>query len=257
MRGRRVTQAAAMGGAALAGYLAAAPLAADEIDRARRYEECMALAQRNPEEAFESALAWRALGGGDAADHCTAAALLGLKLFIEAATRFEDLAQRAKTRAPVKAGLLGQAAQGWLLAGRPERADDVLGAAIRLAPDDADLLIDRSAARAAMGRYQDAAMDLDRAIGLRPDRADAYAFRASARRFLDRFDQAWADVERALALDPRHAEALLERGILARLTGDHDGARRDWVRAVEAAPGSAAAEAAQRNIELMDVTHQQ
>jgi tetratricopeptide (TPR) repeat protein len=251
LRPRRRTFVRA-GWPALLGFLAAGVLADGEIDHARQYGECMALAERNPEQGFEAALGWRGLGGGDAADHCTAAALLGLKLYIEAANRFEALAQRTKAAA-VKAGLLGQAAQAWLLAGRPERADDVLTAALKLAPDDGDLLVDRSMARATMRRYGEAVADLDRAIRLAPRRADAHAFRASAHRFLDRLDLAEADVARALALDPRHPEALLERGILARLRGDDGGARRDWVQVLELAPGSAAAEAAQRNLELMDV----
>ncbi len=81
--------------AALAGgYLAVAPAAAAaEIDHAREYGACMTLVQRDAEEAFESALAWRDMGGGDAASHCVAAALLGLKQYAEAARRFETLAR--------------------------------------------------------------------------------------------------------------------------------------------------------------------
>ena len=240
--------------AALAGgYLAVVPAAAAEIDHAREYSACMTLVQRDAEEAFESALAWRDMGGGDAASHCVAAALLGLKQYAEAARRFETLARKIKAKPRFKAALLAHAAQAWLLDGKPERADGVLTAALTLDPEAPDLHIDRAVARAAMKLYREAVGDLDRAIELDPGRADAFVFRASAYRYLDSLDRAEADAERALALDGRHPEGLLERGMVRRLKGDDDGARRDWLEVLSIAPGTSAARAAQRNLEKMDV----
>ena len=242
--------------AALAGgYLAVAPAAAPaaEIDHAREYSACMTLVQRDAEEAFESALAWRDMGGGDAASHCIAAALLGLKQYAEAARRFETLARKVKAKPRFKAQLLAHAAQAWLLDDKPGRADSVLTAALKLNPDAADLLIDRAVARAAMKLYREAVEDLDRAVELEPGRADAFVFRASAYRYLDSLELAAADAERALALDADHPEGLLERGIVRRLKGDDDGARRDWLTVLTIAPGTSAARAARANLEKMDV----
>jgi len=59
----------------------AGPVTAQEIDHAERYEDCMAEAKTAPHRAFEMALSWRGLGGGDAAEHCAGAALIGLKQF--------------------------------------------------------------------------------------------------------------------------------------------------------------------------------
>lgn len=226
---------------------------ADTIDHARRYADCMALARRNPEEAFEAATAWAGLGGGDAAQHCAAAALMGLKLYADAAARFESVAQHTKGEAILKAELLAQAAQAWLLNNSPERAHDVLTVALKLRPDEPELLIDRATARAALKLYGEAVEDLTRAIALDPSRADAFAFRASAYRHLDQFGPAAADADRALALDPTHAAALLERGIIRRLTGDDAGARQDWLQVLRAAPETPAADAAAANLEKMDV----
>jgi regulator of sirC expression with transglutaminase-like and TPR domain len=226
---------------------------ADTIDHARRYAECMALARRNPEEAFEAATAWAGLGGGDAAQHCAAVALMGLKLYADAAARFESVAQHTKGEATLKAELLAQAAQAWLLNNSPERARNVLTAALKLRPEDPELLIDRAAALAALTLYGEAVEDLTRAIALDPKRADSFAFRASAYRHLDQFNQAAADADRALALDRNHAAALLERGIIRRLTGDDAGARQDWLAVLRAAPGTPAADAAAANLEKMDV----
>jgi hypothetical protein len=46
---------------------------------------------------------------------------------------------------------------------------------------------------------------------------------------------------------------LLERGILRRLKGDDKGARADWLKILATAPSGAAADAARKNLELMDV----
>lgn len=227
------------------------PAAAEEINQ--RYRDCMALAKKTPQAAFDEALAWTGLGGGQAADHCAAAALVGLGQYEEAARRFEALAQVIKAEAPARADLLAQAAQAWLLGGDGARAEAVLDAALKLAPGDVDLHIDRAAARAQMGRYRSAVADLTQAIAKDPGRADAYVFRASAYRFLDDPARAEADVERALALDAGHAEGLLERGILRRLQGDDAGARRDWLAILTGHPGTPAADAAKANLEKMDV----
>jgi regulator of sirC expression with transglutaminase-like and TPR domain len=231
----------------------AGPHSAAEVDHASEYRACMALAVRKPDDAFASALAWRDLGGGDAADHCAATALVGLKLFPEAAQRFEEIAQRIKAEPDFKARLLAHASQAWLLAGKPDRADDVLTAALKLVPGEVDLLVDRATARAALKRYWEALDDLNQAIEGDPSRADAFAFRASAYRFLDSLDLAASDADQALRLNATHPEALLERGIIRRLKGDNDGARQDWLTLVTAHPGTPAARSAQANLEKMDV----
>lgn len=233
--------------------LAAVAAVAQEIDDARKYETCMNQVRQDPDKAFDTALAWRDLGGGDAARHCLAAALMGLKHYAEAAQRFERLAQEIKAEPAFKAKLLGQGAQAWLLDGKPGRAEAVLTAALKLAPDTPALLVDRAEARAALSAYWEAVDDLNRAVELDPRRPDAYVFRAAAYRMLDSLDLAEDDLAQALALNPLHPEALLERGIVRRLKGDDNGARRDWLKVLTVAPGTPTAEAAQRNIEKMDV----
>ncbi|NQU61815.1 MAG: tetratricopeptide repeat protein [Rhodospirillales bacterium] len=229
------------------------PAQAKEINHPGEYKACMALTREAPQEAFDKALGWRDLGGGDAAEHCLAAALIGLKQYREAATRLEALAQKAKEEAPVKGGLLAQAAHAWLLAEQPSRAEQMLTVALKLTPDDSALYIDRAQAKAGQNDYQGALRDLNRSIELEDRRPDAYAFRATTNRFLGQFDLAITDTERALALSPNHPDALLERGILKRLRHDNVGARRDWLSVLRIAPESPAAEAARANLEKMDV----
>ncbi|MBW7852085.1 MAG: tetratricopeptide repeat protein [Rhodospirillales bacterium] len=227
--------------------------AAFAAEDAERYAACLRLAEERPVDGWEEALAWQSLGGGEPAKHCGAVALIGLEEHGEAAMRLEGLARESRASAGVRAGMLAQAGQAWLLEGRPERAVAALSAALALRPDDADLLIDRAFAFAQAANYGEALGDLDRALSLAPGRADALTLRASAHRYLDRPDEARRDVDQALFLKPRFPDALVERGILKRLAGDVAGARRDWLATLAAAPDSAAAEAARRNLELMDV----
>jgi len=226
---------------------------AKEIDHAHQYKACMALAKKAPQEAFETALTWRGLGGGDAAEHCVAVALIGLGQHTEAATRLEALAKKARQNATVKAGLLAHAAQAWILAGRAMRAETVLTAALKLTPSDSALMIDRAQARAGQKDYEGAVKDLGKAIELDGRAVDAFVFRASAYRHLDKLELALADVEKALALYPAHPDGLLERGILRRLRDDDAGARQDWLGILRTAPQTPAADAARRNLESMDV----
>ncbi|MBL8659608.1 MAG: tetratricopeptide repeat protein [Rhodospirillales bacterium] len=236
------------------GALAAAqPSPAADVAAARWYRQCMQLTDTEPQKALDRAEA-KAKAQGDAEDvaagHCAAVALVRLERFAAGASRFEELAGKAD-RVDLRAALLDQAADAWLLAGNAERALKVLTAAVEIAPKDADLRIDKAQAEAELGRYGDAAGELDSAIALDPGLVDAYVFRASARRRLNQMEGAAADLEKALTLDPRHPEALLERGVLRQLDGDRSGARADWDLVVAVAPDSAAAQAARVNLSAL------
>ena len=235
--------------------LAGLPLAtaAAEPGQAARYRACMEKTETYPKDAFEDAIQWRDMGGGGAAEHCAATALIQIGLYKDAADRLERLAQQIRQEPAFKAELLGQATQAWLLAELPARAEATATAALGLLPDNVDLLLDRAEARAALADYAGARADLDAAIKLDPNRADAFAFRAAARRYQDDAKGAMADVEQALKLNINHPPALLERGNLRRLAGDDDGARADWLMVLSLSPEGAAADAARSNLEKMDV----
>lgn len=230
------------------------PAAAEEVDHAAEYDACLTLAKSEPEEGFESALAWQAMGGGEAAQHCAAVALVELGHYPEAAARLEALAETTRRTHPELAPeILAQAGQAWLLAGDHERAYAVQTTALELSPDNVELLVDRGVTLASAENYAEAVTDLSRALLFVPDRPDILIYRASAYRMLDDQPRAMADVERALILDPENPEGLLERGNLRRLTGDLDGARQDWLRAAALAKRQPTGEAAQANLAAMDV----
>jgi tetratricopeptide (TPR) repeat protein len=228
--------------------------AADEVLPPDPYEVCMALARENPGAAFARAGTWQAEGGGDPARHCAAVALIELGQLDEAARQLEALAQDLQpAHLDLRAEVLGQAGQAWLLAGENERAHAAQSAAIEIDPKNIDLWIDRSVTLASAQNYWEAIDDLNHALDLDPDRAEALIFRASAYRYLDALELALEDVTKALGSSPDDPDGLLERGILRRLIGDDLGARADWQAVIKFAPETPAAESARRNLERMDV----
>ena len=232
----------------------AAPPAPSSAERgADTYAYCMQLTKQNAAAAQRLAEEWHTRGGAHPADHCAAVALFELGKYREAAIRLETLA-RAMIKAPasLRAEVLDQAGQAWLLAGDPEHAYASAREAVALQPADPELLFDRAEAAASAGYFDRAIEDLDVVLKADPTRADALIYRASAYRALDRLDAALADIDAALTGARNSAPALLERGNIRRLMGDVEGARRDWRRVGEIAPGTPADIAARANLEHLE-----
>ncbi|MBV9551618.1 MAG: tetratricopeptide repeat protein [Alphaproteobacteria bacterium] len=225
-----------------------------EDNEAATYERCLSLAKSDPGAARDLAERWRSRGGAHPADHCYAVALVGLNQYKDGAAKLETLAQ-AMVHAPasLRAQVLDQASQAWLLAGDPARAYTDAAAALNLLPNDADILIDRAEAAGSQQQFDKAVEDLDRALKLEPNRVEALIYRASAYRGLNKLGAALADIDRALGLAPDSVPALLERGDIRRLSGDLNGARQDWVRVSILVPGSEADEEAKMNIERLEL----
>lgn len=222
-------------------------------DPAATYLLCLDTARAYPDRGLELAGKWIGLGGGEPAKHCRAIALIGLKEYAEAGSSLEDLAKDSKRPARLRAAMLAQAGQAWLLGEDLNRADAALTTALSLIPNDPELLIDRAEILADAGKYWEAIDDLNAAITYAPNSADAHAFRASAYRMVDAPDMAMEDAERAVMLDSFNVGALLERGILYSQNKRPDDARRDWMRILELAPESDAARSARANIEKLDL----
>jgi tetratricopeptide (TPR) repeat protein len=248
--------------AALLFFLPAAALAAQgakpsqsavEAEEAA-YNHCMDLAKTDPGAARDMAAKWAARGGAHPADHCYAVALIGLKQYKPAAQRLDKLAEAMLTVAPdsLRAEVLDQAGQAWLLGGEAARAYNDAGAALALAPNDPDILIDRAEAAGEAGWFDKAVGDLDIVLKSDPRRVDALIYRATAYRALNKLEPALADADAAVHLAPNSAQAVLERGNVRGLKGDIDGARQDWHAAMTLAPGSAAALAAKANLVHLD-----
>ena len=235
---------------AAADPLTAAPAVSAAEREADTYGYCMKLAKLNPAAAQRLAEEWHKRGGAHPADHCAAVALVEMGRYREAAMRLETLSQTmTKAPASLRAEVLDQAGQAWLLAGDPVQAYAMAREAVALQPADPELRLDRAEAAASAGYFDRAIGDLNIVLKADPNRADALIYRASAYRALYRLDAALADIDAALTRAPDSAPALLERGNIRRLMGNVDGARRDWQRVGEIAPGTRADIAARANLE--------
>ncbi len=228
-----------------------------EMPVGRAYQSCLALARAKPAEGFEAAIAWRDEGGGPAARHCTAIALVGLGQLEEAAQRLEDLAQNMTGFGVVeRAAVLGQAGKVWLRLNDGTRAYAVLTAALKLSDTSAELWVRRGEVLASAGEYWEAIDDFNQSLDRNSTSPDALIFRAAAYRLLGVAELAADDIARALALDPTNPDALAELGMVRNAKGDRGGARQAWLDAINAAPGSPAADTARAAIERMDVKTQ-
>ena len=236
-----------------AGVLASAPAVAQRKPGtpfdAEAYSRCMSLADSHPAEAQKLAVQARTSGGGFAAEHCEAAALLNLKQYDEAASRFHDVAEGTTAEDPaLRAEAYDQAAEAWLLAQKPQNARAELDAGLKLTPKDVRLLMDRAQAEGLAHDFWAAVDDLNAALDIEPNRVEALVLRAAAYRQLDATDLATDDITRAIAVQPQFPDAYLERGTLRAIKGDYDGARADWAHVKELAPKSFAADLAQQDL---------
>jgi tetratricopeptide (TPR) repeat protein len=218
----------------------------------REYVACMKLARTRPQAGYDESLAWETLGGGAAARHCGAVALMGLGRFDEAAASLERLGKDEAVRPGLRAELLAQAAQARMVAGQPARADADQKAALVLAPDKPDIMVDRAVTLGRMHRYKEVVALLTRVLKRQPNRVEALTLRATAYRFLGQLGPASADIDRALTLQPGYADALLERGIIRHLRGDDDGARADWREILKTVPKGLVRDEAKHDLGLLD-----
>lgn len=234
-------------------WFPSSPSMALELDSRFEYADCMLLTRRDPEAAYEKASQWQGLGGGAAAKHCAAVAMIGMGKYQDAGMRLEALANEP-LGAEIKAGVLSQAGQAWFLLGNYSRALAAQEAAFRFDPKDGAHLVDMGLSLAAANNNAEAEVKFSQALALLPNNPDILAFRASSRRLQEKLDLALEDTEAALAYAPGgHLEALLERGMIFRLKGDNTKAKADWLKVMKLAPDSPPASLARRNLDLLEV----
>jgi tetratricopeptide (TPR) repeat protein len=201
--------------ALLQANVAAAPSASDQ-----RYARCIAMIDDNAERAYEEGMAWAAEGQQLGGYRCAALALLAQNRFDEGARRLESLATGVNPAdASLRAELLSQAGNAWLLAHEPSQARSAFTRAIATmtpgAEQLADLHIDRARAYAMERDYRNAEEDLSSALDQRPNDPLALRLRASARMHQSAFELAEADAQQALraaATDQDRVDAALVLG---------------------------------------------
>lgn len=206
------------------------PLIAFAQDSAR-YGRCLDVAEKNPGSALADANGWGKSGGGMAAGHCAAVALIGLKRYGEGAARLDALARAKDTPGNMRGELFSQAGNAWLLAGDGRKAVVSLRSALTLMGTDPDVYADLGRAEAMIRNWRDAVLHLNAALEMRPKRPDLLVLRASAQRALRQYRPALNDLNAALKMKPGDASVLMERGLLRKDLGDLGGARTDFTQA--------------------------
>lgn len=238
---------------------ALAQSSASGLGDADLYLDCLGLIKTDADQAYEHAVSWREIGGGAPAIHCSALALIALEHFGPAAEKLEELAIAPSTGdTDMRADVLVQAGNSWLLAGSPQNAHGAFGDALKLKPNDPDILTERARASADMQEWLAASTDLSAALTIDPSHIDAYIFRASARRKLAQHDLAREDIELAIALTPERSRfqlstAYLERGLINLELGDEATARQDWIKILTIDTEGGPADEARRQLEKLDV----
>jgi regulator of sirC expression with transglutaminase-like and TPR domain len=218
------------------------------------YPQCLKKSERYPEDALEMAMNALVDGGDPLAEHCAAVALVGLKQYEEAARRLDALARKGSAGdSEMRAEILNQAGNAWLLAGQAEFAAASFTAAVVLMPGESLHLIDRARAWAAQKKWAQAETDLSAALVAEPGNVEALVLRSSARRAMKNLQGARGDITQALILEPENVEALAERGLIRAASGDRAGARQDFLKVLEKAPNGPAAASARREIERLEV----
>ena len=194
---------------------ATAPAAAQSAAGAEqaRYESCLALVDRDANEAFEQAQTWRMQGGGWPAGHCEARSLVALGDEINGARQIERIANSLDgpddTGRPI---MLAEAGRAWLDAGRPDDAKRAFEAGLVADHQRVELwsgLAQAEHERRDWDGLADAAAEL---IALAPERSDGWRMRGRARFERGDINGAAADMEQARLRDPGDIQALLLRG---------------------------------------------
>lgn len=188
-----------------------------DTPNAARFQQCLALIEDDAVRAYEEAMAWAADGQALSAYRCAALALIAQNRPDEGARRLDSLASAiSPEHTAMRAELLSQAGNAWLLARDPGRARSSFTRAITTIESDPsqlpDLLIDRSRAYAMEGDWRLAEEDLSRSLDIRANDPLALRLRATARMHQRSFQLAEADALEATRLEPANVDNFLVLG---------------------------------------------
>ena len=219
-----------------------------------RYRACLDLADTDPEKAYDTATAWVEETQSTTANHCLAMSLMKLGKFEESGVLLTGMAA-SMPNAPknVRAELLVQAGEVYLLAKQPDPALKVLDQARQLSPEDPGILADQGRAYLLSSKWVRANEVLSQALSLEPTQAGLWSLRATARRQSKQIKAAEEDIETALAIDESSPDIWLERGLIDVAKSDKPKARTNLLRAIQIDEKSPVAEQARAAIEQMDV----
>jgi len=217
------------------------------------YDDCVALAGTDPARAEVEAQRWERAGGGAAARHCRALALLAQGAEASAAGLMVEIATTDRTLPDeVRSEMLIEAGDIYLGLGAVALGQEAATQALRLSRDPRPALTLSARLKAEAENWQGAADDLDAALARGTPDAGLLVLRASARRHLGDRKAAAEDLRQAADIAPHLPSVWLERGALAAESGDADAARAAWLKAIELDRDGVVGEAARLRIQRLE-----
>ncbi|MEM7060153.1 MAG: hypothetical protein AAF557_21435 [Pseudomonadota bacterium] len=218
------------------------------------YDLCIAMIVEDPARAEREAGEWaRYGGGGAAARHCYALALIEIGASVRAADELIATAsEEADLPNQARADLLVQAGELLVTTDYTATAAVVAGQALQLVPGDPGALGLRAAVRLANAKYRGALQDLNEALAKHKEDPRLLLRRASAQRLTGNAIAARDDASFATELAPELPDAWLERGRIEAKLGDKSGARASFLKAIELERDGKIARAAQLALQRME-----
>jgi len=183
------------------------------LAQSAHYAACMDEVERQPVHAYDTALNWKAEGGGVPARHCIASALIAMGDLQRGAERLDNLGHATELVDPnLKADIFSQAAEAFLQLNQPKQALQSVDAGLLAQPADPELHAQRARALAAEGEDALAEQELDSILRRHPDDLLALQLRATVLIRQAKLQAAGQDVAHAMKLAPTDIDVLLLRG---------------------------------------------
>ncbi len=251
--------------------LALYPLAAsaqyfEDRALARKYQECIDLVNQDSNAALSESRKWFIQGGGLAAQHCEGLALYELDRAEDAATLFEEIANKmnrgegltdfTQTNKNILITQLNYlAGVAWRTAGNLEKAYNALSATIITLEEHPEygyqIYLERGLVQYAMQDFKNAAQDFTSALDLDAERIEAFLYRAESFRKMGEHVKARLDLNAALAIDPQQPDVLFESGVNYRMQRNDEKALQEWEKLIALYPDSYWQKLAEDNIDLI------
>ncbi len=233
---------------------------------ARKYQECIDLVGQNSSAALTQSRKWFIEGGGVAAQHCEGLALYEMDRAEDAATLFEEVADKmsrgegltefTRTNKNILITQLNYlAGVAWRSAGNLEKAYNALSATIitlEAHPEYGyEIYLERGQVQYSLQDYENAALDFTSALDLNSEKIDAYLYRAESFRKMGEHLKARLDLNAALAIEPQQPDLLFESGVNYRMQRNDEKALQEWEKLISLYPESDWRKLAQDNIDLI------
>lgn len=217
----------------------------------QRYDQCVSMIDRDPEQAAEIANTWRLSAGGVLANQCLGMSYVALGRYSAGVDSFEQAARESDLEHDGRSAIFWSQAGNAALANQdPGEARNAFDHALMspAMPDKmrGNTLSDRARADVAVGDYAVARQDIDKALKFIPKDATALLMSATLARHQGDLARARNDIIEAEKAAPLDAHVSFEKGLIYALSGDKETAKASWERTIRADPSAEIADVARK-----------